>query len=380
MFALSLMLLMAAGIPPPTGRYTVGRQTLVFTDPSRPEALTKDPGAKREFSAHVWYPCMPGSGLIQELMPDLAKWREALGEDLVQSALDGALAAVEKTRPRVRVGGTPLNGRYPLVVFFPALGANTLSYTSLLSELASFGYMVIALDPPYEVFAVTLRDNRIVGFHSPGWSQPPRENILRYEEERIKVWAADARFALNEIQKEGRPRSVDWQRIGTFGHSAGALAAIEFCRTDPRVRLCLNLDGLPGKPPFPAEPGSTFEKPLGMIHGPLPDDPRQHQAAVQAFQSVKEGSLEITIGTPGIHHRSYLDFSLLKEHTGAAEAMSLIRTYVVAFFDKMLRHKMGTILDRETPPEVHVENYSFQSPVREPSANSAPRRSPEPVR
>ena len=54
-----------------------------------------------------------------------------------------------------------------------------------------------------------------------------------------------------------------------------------------------------------------------------------------------------------MHHRSFLDYSLLNDESNAAETMSVIRTYVVAYFDKILRHKMGTILDYG--PHAHAE-------------------------
>ena len=79
---------------------------------------------------------------------------------------------------------------------------NTRVYSSLLADLASHGYVVMAIDPTYEVFATTLSGGRVAGFHSPGWFGRPVEDIVRYERSRLLVWAADTRFAIERLRRQ----------------------------------------------------------------------------------------------------------------------------------------------------------------------------------
>src|SRR5437867_11280630 len=61
-------------------------------------------------------------------------------------------------------------------------------YTALLADLASHGYVVLAVNPTYEVVAVTTGSDKAVGF------SPPIEKIIEYEKGRLVVWPAGERF------------------------------------------------------------------------------------------------------------------------------------------------------------------------------------------
>jgi len=332
-----------AQLPEPQGRYTPARMTFVARDAARDEPLTADPSDRREFVVHVWYPCMPATGSKAQYMPDLSKWREALGDDLLRSALDGALEPASKARPKVLAQGEVLHGRFPLLVFFPMLGASSLGYTTILGNLVSYGYIVLALDPTYEVFATTLSEGRIAGFAAAGWFEPPEANIPAFEADRVKVWTADAKFALDQMAASKLfLRSIDWRKAGALGHLTGAKAAMALTREDSRIKLCLNLDGFPAGPAFP--------KPLAIIHEELREPGRLVRGQVY----------DILIRTPAMHLRGFLDFDVLNERPGAEATLDLLSKYAAAYFDKVLRHKMGTVLDYKPPPGVEVKQYESQ--------------------
>jgi hypothetical protein len=181
------------------------------------------------------------------------------------------------------------------------------------------------------VFATTLGAGRVVGFASPGWFRPPVESIVRYERGRLEVWAADARFAVERLRRQPPfDQRVDWSDVGALGHSADVRVAAHLGQTERHVKACLNLDGFAGFQPFFAAPGSTFEKQFAMIHMVIPDPTdaqlsqmgwtredmlkeksRQRAAGIRVFESVRPGSIEITLNPPGMGHGSFTDLPLL---------------------------------------------------------------------
>ena len=84
---------------------------------------------------------------------------------------------------------------------------------------------------------------------------PPSEEA---NPDRLRWWADDIRFVLNELTRENRIGSsrlpfagrLDLARVGAFGHSAGGQAAAHACQIDRRLRACLNQDGLSGFAPY----------------------------------------------------------------------------------------------------------------------------------
>lgn len=163
-----------------------------------------------------------------------------------------------------------MRGRSPLLVFLPGLGMNTRVYSSLLADLASHGYVVMAIDPTYEVFATTLSGGRAAGFNSPGWFGRPVEDIVRYERSRLLVWAADARFAIERLRRQPPfERRVEWSNVGAPGHSAGARVAAHLCQTE---RACPRSGGPGDLLLEPARAGRERGQPRQFQIDAVPED------------------------------------------------------------------------------------------------------------
>ena len=125
----------------------------------------------------------------------------------------------------------------------------------------------------------------------------PVENIIRYERERMVVWAVDAVMAMDRLAK-----------------------VPELDRRD-----------------------------------------RQRAAGIRLFESVRKGSYEVTLNTPGIQHGSFTDLPLLGKALGDQErAMMLIRAHSVAFFDQAFGRKPKGLPPQ---PDVHIDRYSFREPL-----------------
>jgi predicted dienelactone hydrolase len=62
--------------------------------------------------------------------------------------------------------------RFPVVLFSPGGGLKALTYHVFLEDLASHGWIVAALDPPYNPRAMRMPDGRVLGNLKPeerGW-------------------------------------------------------------------------------------------------------------------------------------------------------------------------------------------------------------------
>ena len=136
----------------------------------------------------------------------------------------------------------------------PRIGRLQRSYSALLEELASHGYVVAAIQHTYGTSAVGFPDQRLVRFGGKKWNagdQDPLENRLRFYRSITDVWASDAVFVLDQLAQleQGTPASVlkgrlDLTHVGIFGHSFGGIAAAQACERDDRFKACLNLDGM----------------------------------------------------------------------------------------------------------------------------------------
>jgi dienelactone hydrolase len=133
---------------------------------------------------------------------------------------------------------------WPVLVFSPALEVPREMYTGLCTQVASRGYVVMALSSPYESAVTTLANGEVVESAFP--SNPSEEQLY----ELTKTRSADASFVLNELEKLGSvaPHSplvghIDLEHVGMFGHSIGGASTIQALSEDKRFRVGINLNG-----------------------------------------------------------------------------------------------------------------------------------------
>ena len=103
------------------------------------------PGQHRMLSVWIWYPAEPDGSSVPYMPPDWARPREAdrgIGS-LLSQAVDSIHSHATDARP------TSQGGLFPVLVFEPGLGPLVPEYTTLAEDLASWGYVVIGLNPTY---------------------------------------------------------------------------------------------------------------------------------------------------------------------------------------------------------------------------------------
>lgn len=232
-------LLPTPALPQPTGPYAVGTRTWRWVDPARAEEATADPADLRNVVVQAWYPAPPGTtGPRAPYMDGLGRLpakimvfpRFVFGRfDRVDThAVAGAQVAAS-------------GQAWPVVIFSPGYGAPRAVYAGLLAELASRGFVVLAMDHPYEVAVTQLASGRVVG---PAQVFPARdEDWVIYMDRQVHVRAADVGFVLSQLPKVAPQLRADPARVAAIGHSFGGATAAVAAAQDPRIRAASDIDG-----------------------------------------------------------------------------------------------------------------------------------------
>lgn len=152
------------------------------------------------------------------------------------------------TRPEYGVGTSP----YPTLVFTPGAGLPASSYTAYLSELASYGYAVVAIDHAGEApyLPLPIAYNGTSGIYGyPDFSDfPPTLHdgfaVLNYRMSDIQA-TMDNGFFSSLVQRNSLPFNTT--HFGIFGHSLGGAASAALMSSNntnaTKYEVGSNLDG-----------------------------------------------------------------------------------------------------------------------------------------
>ena len=349
----------AFGWPKPTGPYKVGLTTWTITDPSRLEpfqdgAAAQGLAAPRQFMSHVWYPAQPGpkddplGGNVA--FPEAGVWHPKPKVTLVLR--QGPLpATLRQLIQRFDLPGLAYNqvtflrtysypeapvaesaAPFPVLVFSHDYWLESAtSHTQLMEELASHGYVVVAMDHT-DCWATEFPDGRyLAGNHSGD------------------VWGRlkDMTFLLDELAvlNTGDPLfagRLDLDRIGVSGGSYGGMV-VETCRSDSRVK-CAGLYDATNVRLHPAGLQKPFLVALGESNYFYSDD---------QWLFSKATTNAVWLQIRGANHYTPCDFGwTVQIPWGRKPALAMDACYVW-FFD--------TYLKGETPPfPTNPEIYSVQ--------------------
>ena len=235
----SLALLMdpVPAIPAPTGEFQVGSQVFHWIDPSRAETLTADASDKREVIAQVWYPSDTDEGSPTRYVGTGAA---SLMDGVPNSVFEGYDDIDTHSTDRSAVSTD--RDKWPVLLFSPGLSVARQSYTALSVELASRGYVVVAMSHPYDSPASQLRGGDVVSMTDASGAGT--------KEDQIDLRAVDSTFVLDQLHElaEVEPNSalvghLDLDHVGILGHSFGGATAAQAVASDSRFLAGLNIDG-----------------------------------------------------------------------------------------------------------------------------------------
>ncbi|WP_299528329.1 dienelactone hydrolase family protein [uncultured Streptomyces sp.] len=342
--------------PEPSGPFAVGTRVVQWTDPLRPESFTADPHDRRTVVLQLWYPARkgPAGGQRAQYLGRTEQEARTVSDALAREAgLPGFLVdGVPRARTHA-VFGAPVAGggeRFPVVLFSPGSGGVRTQNTAWAEELASHGYVVVALDHPYDSAAVVLADGRTI--HAKIASTGDRDEDGRLAVGWTAVRAADLRFALTQLEHLDRGENtdpltgrLDTGRVAVTGHSMGGAAALQAARQDRRFDAVIDLDGYPHGPALPA-----LQQPaLALTQAITPaTDPRYLPRLTEALRAGTATSYRLTV--PGAAHLTFMDSPLYLPPVpstvgslGRHESPHVVAATTLAFLDATLRHTPGDL-------------------------------------
>lgn len=296
-------------LPSPNGPFAVATEVYRWTDASRGEPHTADPGDRRSVIAQAWYPTgrrSEASGATR--LPYI----DGIGHmpDRV-SVLPGFLLhryGQIETHAQAMAPLAPSDQPWPVVIFSPGYGAPRAAYTGLATQLASRGFVVFVLDHPYESGVTQLPDGQVVGlreiFPADRAQYMPNQQALR---------TADIRFVIDQLRRPEALSSrlgggrIETAKVGVIGHSFGGAASVMALSQDPRVAAAVNIDGAL----YGDLPDRRLDRPFMLIQS---DQGETHHGELFI---IGNGRLLIRMTAPGFHfeikganHYSFTDTPL----------------------------------------------------------------------
>jgi predicted dienelactone hydrolase len=373
LFLLAVGVLDAAGLPPVSGSYSVGRVTVEWTDRSRIEPLAADHGY-RTLVVDIWYPAETTSGTPAPYL-DVVAFEQAIGTVGTRRQLAPAYDVIKdghvQTHAAVNAPFARSIGRAPVLIFSPGGGMVREVYATQLADLASHGFVVAAITHPYDGIVAVYRDGHIVKYEAKRW--PPIPSIEgEWNLNQLDWHSKDIRFVLDKLSESGDGSPfvghIDLRHVGAFGHSFGGVAAAQACQTDARFTACLNEDGMAAWRPFNVNSGAWRSKQRFMlIYRALPPGPPPAEFADQlkvlmrdhelAMQTVSGGSYEVGLDASKTSHADFSDLPVLGAKTGddadaRVKVVATIRALARAFFDQTLRGTRSPLLEGKSHNEI----------------------------
>ncbi|MEU9796606.1 hypothetical protein AB0E27_39660 [Streptomyces sparsogenes] len=344
--------------PELSGNFAVGTRVVQWTDPHRPETFTTDPHDRRTVVVQLWYPARKSPAGTQRAQylgrteHEARTVADALADyvGLPGFLVDGLPRA--RTHSVLNAPAAGGGGQFPVVLFSPGSGGTRTQNTAWAEELASHGYVVAALDHPYDSAAVVLTDGRTI--HTETVSTGDRDKDDKLAADWTAVRAADLSFVLTQMDRLGEGEitdpltgHLDTSRVAATGHSMGGAAALQAARQDHRFDAVIDLDGYPHGPTSPSLDQPTLALTQAITPG---TDPGYIPRLVEALKSSTATSYRLTI--PGAAHLTFMDGPLylppvpsMVGSLGRTGSPHVVAATTLAFLDTTLRHKPGDLAD-----------------------------------
>ncbi|MDV2998473.1 MAG: hypothetical protein N5P05_000079 [Chroococcopsis gigantea SAG 12.99] len=368
--------------PEPTGYYEVGTTSLHLVDRSRLELCDSGERSYRELMAQIWYPSERLEGEKALYLKD---------QRLVPHKLPFIHLGLVRTNSVENAPAARIDPSYPVILYSPSWNGYRTENTFLSEELASHGFIVIALEHPCAVPLAIYPSGKIVrgNLPAPDYTSSDQAliNFLRLGDEQVLLRTQDIIFVINELSaiNEGKIQTplthlLALDRMGIFGYSFGGAVAAESCFQDGRLKAGLNMDGLlfgrvaeegTSQPFFFMNsdyPRPTFSD-LNSSNGTFRRDSEINALGYERMDNwiKRYGGYYLTL-----LNSSHVDFSdtplrsrlrtlKLNNHTPAIRSSKILSSYVVAFFREYLQDFHSSLLDDGTNniyPEVSYRHYT----------------------
>jgi len=300
---LTLLTALVPSLPKPSGSHRVGSVVFRWTDAGRAETLSPAPDDRRQVVVQAWYPTdalegravpyFEAQGHLPASIAGLPSWMFSSFGRVKTHALQSPRVSTERRR-------------WPVLLFSPGLSVPREQYTALVTDLASRGYVVVAVSYPYESAVSVLANGRVLGqtVHPDVTGPPPHPEVQRL----IDIRTADSSFVLDQLSRLAQidPASplvgrLDLGHVGFVGHSIGGATAVQVLARDPRFKVGVDLDGKL----FGAQRTAHLAQPFLWIQSDGPQTTEYVQGRDSFFRGLRGHGALLTV--KGAVHMSFSD-------------------------------------------------------------------------
>lgn len=353
------ILLPVPKIPTPSGPLAIGTVIYEFTDPARPELYSGKDEARR-FMIQAWYPAeVKEEGERAPWMSKADVYAPAVATYIGLPAffLDHLTLVNIPAYKNAQVAGN--DAGYPVIIFSHGWNGFNAQNTGQALELASHGFVVIAVQHTYGAVTTVFADGTMAPNNPNALPQdaddPNYEVVAR---KLVNQWAGDISFTLDEFEDLNKDANnifynkLDMERIGVYGHSTGGGAAIQFCGTDPRCDALLGMD--PFMRPVSAEviENGVSQPSFFMFSQAWTDlvDSKNNQLFNQFHPEVADSVGAISIN--GTKHFDFSDLPLLspiapqlglKGPLKGSRVIEIVNSYLLGFFEMTLNNNPSSL-------------------------------------
>ena len=330
-------------LPVVTGTYGVGTVEVPMVDLQRP-GVYADGGTSRyrEIMTQIWYPAASGATGQKSTYLDEVTMEYMLKDNKIPG-IDKNSRFQVKTHALLNAPIAAGTRPFPVLIFSQGFGTTYFLYQSILEDLASHGYIVVAVNSPNFAGITKFPDepSRML----PTFVKDDEE--VAYLAKRFPEITEDLRFVVGRLPQLNKDFSlplatrVDVHRVGCFGHSYGGAAAIQAASEDSKIVAGANLDG--------SFWGEAFKlpilKPMLLVAN---EESYEGDLTMQTFETnMGKTSCGIKVkGLTPLSHSGFSDTQLLmasltEDEPGKIKADRLIqltRASVRTFFDHELKH------------------------------------------
>ncbi|KAI1372355.1 hypothetical protein F4677DRAFT_449477 [Hypoxylon crocopeplum] len=340
-------------LPELTGPHNVGLRNLELVDYDRVDPFSPF-GSPRDLMVTLFYPTADDFSGNIPLAPQFSPAVASYVDDLL--SLPTGTAASLTTRARLDAPVADEATGAPTLLFSHGFGFTRGLYSALLQDLASWGWIVVAVDHPYDAGIVEYPDGRIVRARNWSWPlDPPLRGLA------LDTRVADLLFVLSKLGGGSEMRvksglrvqqgaeggyendtlwhSFNISRVVVLGHSFGGATAVQTLLNSSAIVAAADLDGFLYGPVVQ----SGTDKPVLVLGFPehfATDDP----TAAPAWPALLGWKRDFTV--VGTVHESYSDYSVFADILGdegpkagtipGTRMVQIMRTYIDVFFRKFL--------------------------------------------
>ncbi|CCH31079.1 hypothetical protein ABZ816_02280 [Actinosynnema sp. NPDC047251] len=366
----------AIGLPAPTGPHPVGHATAHLVDRSRPDPWVAD-RPYREVMVSLWYPARRAEHRPRAPYRTAA---EAAHADRRLPEIGLPSGALDWTGPTHAREGAPVDrrgGRYPVVLYSSGHLASRTLGTGVAEDLASRGYVVVAVDHTHEAAEVEFPGGRVEVGSVPVPTGLDDPWFVEFHRRTMDARVKDLRFVLDRLATlPAVSGALDLTRVGMFGVSAGGATAIELMYHDRRVRAGADLDSGLSYDPYgevlPPVAVEGLDRPVLLMGSEQSGLSHRTDPSLASFWRNQRG-WKLDLLLRGSNHPSFSDRQVFVPRLGAAglltpeqvsrhvgtidpaRSVEAQRTYLAAFFDRFLRGRAEHLLDGPSPRYPEVE-------------------------